>query len=1535
MPHRSTHLPTRWRRALFGAALSTWMVSLPPSAWSANEVAIKTLLDQAQFWLARGRGDRAADAWKKLLQIDPNNAEALSALAQYELDNNRPDAARTYTERLRQTPAGTAAARKLESQATIRTLNPNLLDQARTAARNRRYDDAVRIYRQVLAGKTPAGGLALEYYQTLGGTETGWEEARQGLARLHAEEPNNPAVTLAYAQHLTYRGETRREGIRLLSQLARQPEYTKAATEAWRKGLIWLDASRNDAPLFQAYLNAQPSDAAVKSRLDTLTRVERPATSPSGSTTAGAPSAPPRLDPRVVIIREGFTALESGDLEQASARFNELLRENPNNSDALGGLGVIKLKQEKFADAERLLAQAARAQPGKWNEALNSARFWLEVEQGSQHRAEGRHSQAVASFTRARQIDPTNSVPILALADLAAEEGKLVEAERAYRAVLSKQPKSLDATRGLLNVLAQLGRIDEAARLAENLTDDEREKLGGYGKLKAEQLRRLAMGLMEKSDTFGAMQALEDALLWDPTNPWLRLELARLYQASGAVHEARSVVDGLLLSNPDMPDALYASALMSAEAGDWVASLNYLERIPPASRTKDSTALQRRMWVRAQAERASAMARNGQTGAARQLLRQVETQTGKDVELLGAVAQAYSDAGDDVQALSTIRSVLAQSPRPDPGLRVQYAAILLKTRQDAELASQLRQIYGLALTDLQRADLDKIRIAYALRQFDTQRESRNLAAAYDIIVPLLNERPGDLTLQMGIARLYGSSGDYKEALRWYDNVLQREPDNIDALMGAAGSAVAVQNYTYAEAATNRAAELAPDNPQVLAMLGRLYRAQGRTQLASQTLQRALVAEQANAKVNVSGPLGMRMIDYSLPAAGVGSNGQPVIPFIPPPVPTRPAAPARAVPGTQRPLTSPLGQAAYPGNGVGRYDASPQVEAPVQRSLPGGYEIGIAQAHTQPLRNFAATPASDAARPGQFVPVQYVAPSMGQAPYPGQGAYGAPGQAQFNLPSSAYGGGSLPSAYATPTPPPNAYSGDYGNLPVSSYTTNQTPYAYPATNALQATLGGGPVGPAAGGPSLQPVGPSYEPSPALNAPVYRNALQQQSASGLPSGPVLPVYNPPPTPVVATGTGNGSWLPSLNSSPSYIPTPASQQLRRDIDELRYERSGSLSLGGSWRGRTGDSGMSTLSDFSIPVEGRIPIGDGGHLVLKMTTVVLDAGQVSRTNLNTSQLFGTNAFNNVSTFTSTNRNQHDTGVALAMAYETKSLRVDVGTAPVGFAVSNIVGGISYNEKFGSVALKVDLSRRAVMDSLLSYAGTTDDRTGQRWGGVVATGGRGEIGVEEGGFGVYGYGAFHVLSGRNVVRNNRFEGGAGAYYKLIRDEDQELTIGVNLTAIGYSKNLRYYTFGHGGYFSPQRYFSLSLPVEWSGRSGNLSYKLDGSIGLQSFRENDAPYFPGSSAMQAEWEALAASAAAPTGVSWRSFYPGQTKTGLGFRIGAAAEYRFAPKWLVGGKLSVDNAYSYLQTAGMVYLRYNFEPSTRPLGFPPNSLRITY
>jgi hypothetical protein len=441
------------------------------------------------------------------------------------------------------------------------------------------------------------------------------------------------------------------------------------------------------------------------------------------------------------------------------------------------------------------------------------------------------------------------------------------------------------------------------------------------------------------------------------------------------------------------------------------------------------------------------------------------------------------------------------------------------------------------------------------------------------------------------------------------------------------------------------------------------------------------------------------------------------------------------------------------------------------------------------------------------------------------------------------------------------------------------------------------------------------------------------AGAPIGITIPAnniwLNPPPPSTVA---------PAGPARPLSLGVAGTAGLMSELEDLKVIRSGSAAGGGAWRGRSGDAGTSSLSDFSVPIETRFPLTDNGHLVLRVTSVLLDAGQISKTNFNTSQQFGTNAFANATSQVNSNKSQQDAGVAIAVGFETLNLKLDIGTSPLGFATSTLLGGVAYNESFGNMKVKLDVSRRSVNDSLLSYAGTTDDRTGQLWGGVTATGLRAELGLEEGQFGVYGYGSFHFLNGKNVVNNTRMEGGAGAYYKLIRTENSELTTGLAITALGFDKNLRYFTFGHGGYFSPQRYFSLNVPVEFSGRSGSLSYKLDGSVGVQTFKENAVAYFPGSATMQTNWETLAATTSATstqTGVTWQTYYPGQSKTGLGFRLGGAAEYRFAPQWIVGGKLGLDNASDYLQTNGMLYVRYNFEPSSRPLTFPPRGMAVTF
>ena len=104
--------------------------------------------------------------------------------------------------------------------------------------------------------------------------------------------------------------------------------------------------------------------------------------------------------------------------------------------------------------------------------------------------------------------------------------------------------------------------------------------MGSLRDIQVEQARNRARQQADAGDAAGAQRTLEDAMLAAPDSPWVRLDLANIYRKQGMVSEARGVMEGLLMSQPDMPDALYASALLASETGDSAAGIQYLERIP-------------------------------------------------------------------------------------------------------------------------------------------------------------------------------------------------------------------------------------------------------------------------------------------------------------------------------------------------------------------------------------------------------------------------------------------------------------------------------------------------------------------------------------------------------------------------------------------------------------------------------------------------------------------------------------------------------------------------------------------------------------------------------------------------------------------------------------------------------------------------------------------------------------------------------------------------------------------------------------------
>lgn len=432
------------------------------------------------------------------------------------------------------------------------------------------------------------------------------------------------------------------------------------------------------------------------------------------------------------------------------------------------------------------------------------------------------------------------------------------------------------------------------------------------------------------------------------------------------------------------------------------------------------------------------------------------------------------------------------------------------------------------------------------------------------------------------------------------------------------------------------------------------------------------------------------------------------------------------------------------------------------------------------------------------------------------------------------------------------------------------------------------------------------------------------------PVLPAASE--SKVVAVDT-------SASTKPTETLLPPSR-LQEEYDAIMSERSASVELGFYTAQRKGDAGLSRLSRFEQPIEISVPLADN-KAVLQITPVQLSAGRV-KGDLYSISAFGggpSAAEKQINELVGSPGRQHQKGVGFAIKYVADGVEADIGVTPVGFEQRNLVGGVKLSgtlDNANTVGYKLNVSRRPVTESLLSFAGTKDERTGQSWGGVTATGVRGDISKDFGSYGLYAAAAWHTLRGKNVENNQRREFNVGTYTYLFEDLDELLMLGANLNATFYDKNQRHFTYGHGGYFSPQYAYGLALPLSWAVRDERLSYVVNASVGVTRFKEDPAAIHPHNSQMQAEAvKALAANPQLGLGGLTGGYYPGQKKTVFNYGLNAALEYRMTPQAYLGAQAALENANDYRQWAAGLFLRYYFYPQKNKLHLPVTPYNTPY
>jgi len=378
-----------------------------------------------------------------------------------------------------------------------------------------------------------------------------------------------------------------------------------------------------------------------------------------------------------------------------------------------------------------------------------------------------------------------------------------------------------------------------------------------------------------------------------------------------------------------------------------------------------------------------------------------------------------------------------------------------------------------------------------------------------------------------------------------------------------------------------------------------------------------------------------------------------------------------------------------------------------------------------------------------------------------------------------------------------------------------------------------------------------------------------------------------------------------------------IRSEAADLARQQDTTLTLAEDYARNKGTGGVSDFTAHTTMAQAETPFGQGKGW-LRLDNVDISAGTFSPNSLgNIDENFGTCA--NADATCNQDFRQHQNGTSVGVGYNSDKWSADIGTTPLGFEVTNWVGGFTWNTSLSDLGVSLTASRRPISSSLLAYAGARDPNTasGKTWGGVVATGGAVGLSYDKGGaHGVWADISAHQITGENVKDNARERLMVGYYYKLLNEDNRRATIGLNGMLWHYTRDLSDYSLGQGGYYSPQTYNSLSVPLNYRQRTENWSFDVGGSVSWSHSRTHAQSRYPLS------FGALTSDN--PQGTS-------SSSSGFGYTLQAAVERRLSAHWTLGLGMDIQQAEDYTPSHGMIYLRYSMAGWEGDLDMPSQPL----
>ncbi|TYO75356.1 cellulose biosynthesis protein BcsC [Pseudomonas sp. CK-NBRI-02] len=384
---------------------------------------------------------------------------------------------------------------------------------------------------------------------------------------------------------------------------------------------------------------------------------------------------------------------------------------------------------------------------------------------------------------------------------------------------------------------------------------------------------------------------------------------------------------------------------------------------------------------------------------------------------------------------------------------------------------------------------------------------------------------------------------------------------------------------------------------------------------------------------------------------------------------------------------------------------------------------------------------------------------------------------------------------------------------------------------------------------------------------------------------------------------------------------RSLRSDVDELYRQQNPSITLmhDYGWRNDDGTPGISELKRQTTLFHADMPLQDGKAFV-RLERIGLDAGSFDLEDgqhteaFGTCQVRGTTRSGDPLPAGCPGGSQTANGRIMAVGWEGERWAADLGTTD-GFEVNNWLGGATVNGDLGELGWSLTASRRPMSNSLLSFGGAKDPRTGVRWGGVTANGATLGLSWDQGGDdGVWASLGHHWLYGENVTDNQRTRAMAGYYYRLVERADERMRIGLTVMHWRHDKDLGDYYLGQGGYYSPERYNSIGVPFSYAWRNYDWSVLLETSVSWSQSKSGSRPRYPNQSLNDKLLNRYDLESSNIGDIS-----EGSSSNGVGYHLRGLFERRLSDHWALGGGFDWQHSDDYAPSSAMLYVRYLFEP----------------